>query len=52
MKLDKREARLSQSVNRGEWKRSRTGTTKYVTAANATLRKNRRIKIRINEADV
>jgi len=52
MKLDKREARLSQSVNRGEWKRSRTGTTKYVTAANATLRKNRRINIRINEADL
>lgn len=52
MKLSKHETRLRQSVGRGEWKSSRSGTTKYVAAAKATLRKNRRINIRINEADL
>jgi hypothetical protein len=39
-------------VGRGEWKRSRTGTKKYLDAAKATPRKNRRINVRINEADL
>jgi predicted DNA binding CopG/RHH family protein len=52
MKLSKQETRLRQSVERGEWKSSRSGTTTYATVAKATLRKNRRINIRINEADL
>src|SRR4029078_4026321 len=52
MKLTKQETRIRQSVERGEWKSSRPRTTKYVAAAKATLRKNRRINIRINEADL
>lgn len=51
-KLVREETRIRQAVERGEWKRTRSGTKKYVNAARATLRKNRRINIRINEADL
>ncbi len=55
-RLTTHESRLRRSVERGEWK-SAAGTagrkkTCYVDAARTTLRKNRRINIRINEVDL
>jgi predicted DNA binding CopG/RHH family protein len=50
------ETRLRQSIERGEWRSVASGSSrmarKYVDASRATLRKNRRINIRINEADL
>lgn len=55
-RLTREESKLRQTVERGEWVglgRTKSGKAKsYVDAAKATLRKNRRINIRINEADL
>jgi|PersoiStandDraft_1058852.scaffolds.fasta_scaffold122574_1 predicted DNA binding CopG/RHH family protein len=50
------ETKLRQSIERGEWRHVAGGSSRkartYVDAAKTTLRKNRRINIRINEADL
>ncbi|HVT05448.1 MAG TPA: CopG family antitoxin [Thermoanaerobaculia bacterium] len=55
-RLNREELKLRQSVEKGQWQSlGREGSreiTKYTAAAKATLRKNRRINIRINEADL
>ena len=55
-RLTRDESKLRQSVERGEWVslgRAKSRKAKsYVDAAKATLRKNRRINIRINESDL
>ncbi len=54
-KLDKEEAALKNSVERGEW-RSAHSTGKelqrYIQSARMTLRKNSRINIRLSENDL
>jgi predicted DNA binding CopG/RHH family protein len=55
-RLTREESKLRQAVEREEWVslgRAKSRKVKsYVDAAKATLRKNRRINIRINEADL
>jgi predicted DNA binding CopG/RHH family protein len=55
MKLDKEESELLASVERGEWKRV-AGTQKekqrYEKYADATLRKDKRVNIRMAERDL
>ena len=55
MKLDKDEKALLDSVERGEWKRTpdfKREAKRYGEAARATLRKDRRVNIRMTERDV
>ncbi len=55
-KLSREESALRRSVEAGEWRSvgrpSSRKVAKYADAARASLRKNRRINIRINEADL
>jgi len=54
-KLDKEERKMLTSVERGEWKSARpTGKElqKYLRYARNTLRKNRRVNIRIPRTDL
>lgn len=55
-RLTRDESILRRSVESGEWRNVGPTTgrrvRKYVDAARATLRKNRRINIRINEVDL
>lgn len=55
-RLTREESKLRQSFDRGEWRSLGRAATrkggKYVAAAKATLRKRRRINIRINEVDL
>jgi len=55
MKLDKEESELLASVERGEWKRvAGIGKEKqrYEKYADATLRKDKRVNIRMAERDL
>lgn len=55
MKLDKEEKDLLESFERGEWvsvRDRKTEISRLGTAARATLRKNRRINIRLSDRDV
>jgi len=54
-KLDREEQDLLQSFERGEWSSIRdrkTEVSRLGVAARATLRKNRRINIRLSDRDV
>ncbi len=55
MKLTKEEKKLLDSVEKGEWKRIpnyRKETARYIEAARATLRKDKRVNIRMTERDL
>ena len=55
VKLDRAEKDLLESFERGEWASVRdrkTEISRLGTAARATLRKNRRINIRLSDRDV
>jgi predicted DNA binding CopG/RHH family protein len=55
MKLAKEEQELLGSVERGEWKRvpnAKTEMARYQEAARATLRKEKRVNIRMTERDL
>lgn len=55
MKLDKEETNLLKSYEAGEWrsaKRSKTEVARYRKYAQATLRKDKRVNIRISEKDL
>ncbi len=55
MKLTKEEQEILDSVENGEWRRIpdfQREATRYREAARATLRKNRRVNIRMTERDL
>ncbi len=55
MKLNTEEKALLESVERGEWKSGRGGKrerTRYARYAKATLRKDRRLNIRLSSKDL
>jgi predicted DNA binding CopG/RHH family protein len=55
MKLTKEEKKILESVERGEWKRIpnfESEVKKHREAARATLRKDRRVNIRMTERDL
>ena len=55
MKLTKEEKDILDSVERGEWKRipnHKQETERYKQAARATLRKDKRVNIRMTERDL
>jgi len=55
MKLTKDETELLESVERGEWKtvpNFKREAKKYRAAARATMRKDRRVNIRMTERDL
>ncbi len=55
MKLTKEEKELLDSVERGEWKQIpnfKQEATRYKAAAQATLRKDKRVNIRMAERDL
>lgn len=54
MKLDADEKELRESVGRGEWKSagsSKSSPTRYLELAKVTLRKDRRVNIRLSTKD-
>ena len=54
MKLTKEEKELLASVERGEWKQIpnfESEVSRYRQAANATIRKDKRVNIRMTERD-
>jgi predicted DNA binding CopG/RHH family protein len=54
-KLSKEEKELANSVERGEWKRvsnHENEKKKAILAARATLKKNKRVNIRISQTDL
>jgi predicted DNA binding CopG/RHH family protein len=54
MNLTKEEKGILQSVERGEWKSvpNKKETARYRAAARATLRKDKRVNIRMTERDL
>ena len=55
MKITKEERDILDSVERGEWKRIpnyKQETARYKQAAQATLRKDKRVNIRMTERDL
>jgi predicted DNA binding CopG/RHH family protein len=55
MKLTKEEKAILDSVEGGEWKRIpnyKKETARYVDAARATMRKDKRVNIRMTERDL
>lgn len=55
MKLTKEERQILESVERGEWKRIpnfKREAKRFQEAARATLRKDKRVNIRITERDL
>lgn len=55
LRLDKDEKQLRTSVERGEWKSaypSAKDVQRYIQYARTTLRKNRRINIRLSQLDL
>ena len=55
MKLNKEEKEILESVESGEWRRApkfRKDAEKYRGYARATLRKDKRVNIRISERDL
>ena len=55
MKITKEEKDILDSVERGEWKRIpnyKQEATRYKQAAQATLRKDKRVNIRMTERDL
>ena len=53
-RLDREERALVKSVERGEWRSAASKTTvkRYVQAARRTLKKDRRVNIRISQTDL
>ena len=54
-KGDREEQELLASVEHGEWRsavRHKSALRRYVQAARRTLKKNRRVNIRLSEADL
>ena len=54
-KLDGEERKLLASVERGEWRSGvvhKSALRRYVQAARRTLKKNRRVNIRLSQADL
>ena len=53
-RLDREERDLLKSVERGEWRSaaSKAALKRYTQAARRTLKKNRRVNIRISQADL
>lgn len=54
-KLDKEEKEIRASVERGEWKSTKPAgkeLQKYLRYARNTLRKNRRVNIRLSQGDL
>ncbi|MCD4655486.1 antitoxin [bacterium] len=55
MKLTKKEKEILDSVERGEWKQIphyKSETKRYQESARATLRKDKRVNIRMTERDL
>ncbi|MDL5048086.1 hypothetical protein QQ054_18890 [Oscillatoria amoena NRMC-F 0135] len=55
MKLTKEEKEILDSVEKGQWKRipdSKRESARYRAAAKATLRKDKRVNIRMTERDL
>lgn len=55
MKLDADEKGILDSVERGEWRPARASkkaTSRYMRSAKATIRKDRRLNIRISTKDL
>ena len=55
MKMDADEKELLESVERGEWKRTKDGKrnrARYSRYARATFRKDRRLNIRLSSKDL
>ena len=55
MKIDADEKKLLESVERGEWKsagRGKPERTRYARYAKTTLRKDRRLNIRLSSKDL
>lgn len=55
LRLDKDERQMRTSVERGEWKSahpSARDVQRYIQYARSTLRKNRRINIRLSQLDL
>jgi predicted DNA binding CopG/RHH family protein len=55
MKITKKETAILESVERGEWRRIpdfTRETRRYQDAARATLRKDKRVNIRMTERDL
>jgi predicted DNA binding CopG/RHH family protein len=55
MKLNKKESEILESVERGEWKRVagfKKEKSRYEEYAQATLRKDKRVNIRMAERDL
>lgn len=54
-RLDRNERKLLRSVERGEWRSAasdKAALKRYVQAARQTLKKNRRVNIRISQGDL
>ncbi len=53
-RLDPEERELLRSVERGEWRSaaSKAAAKRYAQAAHRTLKKDRRVNIRISQADL
>lgn len=54
-RLDRNERKLLRSVERGEWRSGasdKAALKRYVQAARQTLKKNRRVNIRISQGDL
>ena len=54
-KLDREERALLASAERGEWRSAaahKSALRRYVQAARRTLKKNRRVNIRLSQADL
>lgn len=53
-RMDHEESDLLKSVERGEWRSaaSKAAVKRYVQAARRTLKKNRRVNIRISQVDL
>jgi predicted DNA binding CopG/RHH family protein len=54
-RLDRNERKVLRSVERGEWRSAasdKAALKRYVQAARRTLKKNRRVNIRISQGDL
>lgn len=52
MKLSKEEKQILESYEKGEWKKVKTDKSVYQAYAEATIKKNKRVNIRISKRDL
>ncbi len=52
MKLKKEEKQILESYEKGEWKKLKTDKSVYAAYAEATVKKDKRINIRISKRDL